>query len=106
MTSAGIAALQRLHGVHEERLLQFKSGYESRLAEFDESSSEYRVRNIELSDEIEELKQNLSDAIAMKEEMRGKWAAAHENFQRTLQVSRGGHTCVVVKGTLPPHPRS
>lgn len=79
------ASIQRNNQHHEERLQQFRSGYESKLAEYDESSSEIRIKNMELSDLVDDQKEQIDQLTALKEDIRNRWEQTHENYQRSLQ---------------------
>ncbi|KAL4459492.1 hypothetical protein ABPG74_018105 [Tetrahymena malaccensis] len=71
---------------HEEKIQQFRNGFESKLAEYDQSSSEIKIKNMELADEIDELKSHIENLNKIKEDIKQKWENAYENYQKTLQT--------------------
>ncbi|EAR95984.2 kinesin motor catalytic domain protein (macronuclear) [Tetrahymena thermophila SB210] len=71
---------------HEEKIQQFKNGFESKLAEYDQNSSEIKIKNMELADEIDELKSHIENLNRIKDDIKQKWENAYENYQKTLQT--------------------
>lgn len=67
------AQIQRNNQHHEERLQSFRSGYESKLAEYDESSSEIRIKNMELADLLEEQKEQIEQLTVLKQDIKNRW---------------------------------
>lgn len=50
------------------------------MAEYDESASEMKIKNMELADIIDEQKESIELLTHLRDELRQNWEAANDNY--------------------------